>query len=523
MDKRMYYHSRCIPFESLRMDTSMAQQCYENMLTRTLTDECLPKLKDYGIEIVELRCVWAEIEREKGIFDLSRVKNDIKILKENGIGVGIFPWFQYPPAWVKDITMLKCAVHGIENTVMSLWDEKTLEAYDRLYGMLKRELGNDIDFIYAGIYGDYGEVCTVDENHHYHFMSKENHNCLWCGDELARRDYKNHLQNKYGTIENLNEAWGTAVGSFDDELITIEGNVTMKLDFSRWYANALLEFTDKVCAIIRKHFPDVRIGLPIGQPDEHLEAQTIKSQSAKIAAKHNMYARWTGLIYRGSFARNHILTRRVSTAAKFYGARFGIEAALILNKETAFDAIYETASNNATLLHNDPGNIIRAEEIYNQFKAMDIEAPFTSDLAVFYPVEAEQCKMLDINAFYEEMGFFRKRRDYEIADSYMIKDGYLKTVKKLLLAKNTIITKDTLSDIEDFIKDGGICYVVEGFEPTVLETGEKVTVGEKIEGYDFFGEEKEVFYTDHGSYITEYVPHEGRINHIDKRDGGLLL
>ena len=100
----------------------------------------------------------------------------------------------------------------------------------------------------------------------------------------------------------------------------------------------------------------------------------------------------------------------------------------------------------------------------------------------------------------------------------MIKDGYLKTVKKLLLAKNTIITKDTLSDIEDFIKDGGICYVVEGFEPTVLETGEKVTVGEKIEGYDFFGEEKEVFYTDHGSYITEYVPHEGRINHIDKTD-----
>ena len=516
MDKKMYYHSRCIPLESMRLDLPVGKKCYENMLTRTLTDECLPSLKNYGIEIIELRCVWAEIEREKGVFDLSRVKNDIKILKENGIGVGIFPWFQYPPSWVTDVTMLKCAVHGTQNTLMSLWDEKTLKAYDRLYGMLKRELGDDIDFIYAGIYGDFGEICTVDETKHYHFMTMENHGCLWCGDDLARADYKNYLVKKYGTVEKLNEAWETDVKSFDDELMTIEGNVIMKLDFSRWYVGCLLNFADKVCAIIRKHFPTVRIGLPIGHPDEHLEAQTIKSRAAKIAAKYDLYARWTGLIFRGNFAKNHILTRRVSTAAKFYGAKFGIEAALILNKETAFDAIYETISNNATLLHNDPGNIIRAEEIYNQFKKMDIEEPFTCDLAVFYPIEAEQCKLLNIREFYDEMGFFRKRCDYEIADSFMIKDGYLKTVKKLLLAKNTIITKDTLSDIEEWIKDGGICYVVKGFEPTVLESGEKVTIGEVIEDYEFFGEEKEVFYTDHGSYITEYIPHEGKINHIDK-------
>jgi len=516
MENKMYYHSRCIPLASMRLDMPVGRKCYENMLTKTLTDECLPRLKDYGIEIIELRCVWAEIEKEKGVFDLSRIKNDIRILKENGIGVGIFPWFQYPPSWVSDITMLKCAVHGTENTVMSLWDEKTLAAYDRLYGMLKQELGDDIDFIYAGIYGDFGEVCTVDETKHYHFMTMENHKCLWCGDNLARSDYKNYLKNKYDTIEKLNEAWGTSISSFDDDLINIEGKVTMRLDFSRWYVNALLEFADKVCAIIRKHFPDVRIGLPIGHPDEHLEAQTIKSQAAKIAAKYNMYARWTGLIFRGSFAKNHILTRRVSTAAKFYGAEFGLEAALILNKETAYDAIYETISNNATLLHNDPGNIIRAEEIYNQFKQMDIEQPFTSDLAVFYPIEAEQCKLLNIRTFYDEMGDFRKRCDYEIADSFMIKDGYLQTVKKLLLAKDTIITKDTLSDIEAWIHDGGICYVVKGFEPTVLETGEKVTIGEKIEDYDFFGEEKDAFYTNHGSYITEYIPHEGKINHILK-------
>ena len=57
----MYYHSRCIPLESMRLDLPVGKKCYENMLTRTLTDECLPSLKNYGIEIIELRCVWAEI------------------------------------------------------------------------------------------------------------------------------------------------------------------------------------------------------------------------------------------------------------------------------------------------------------------------------------------------------------------------------------------------------------------------------------------------------------------------------
>jgi len=514
--KRMYYHSRCIPLESMRVELPVAKQCYENMLTRTLTDECLPKLKEYGIEIIELRCVWSEIEQEEGVFDLSRIRNDIKILKGNGIGVGIFPWFQYPPAWVQDITMLKCVVHGTENTLMSLWDKKTLAAYDRLYAMLARELGEDIDFIYAGIYGDFGEVCTVDVTKHYHFMSMENHKCLWCGDDLARADYKNHLMGKYETVEALNKAWGTDVQSFDDDLMATQGNVIMKLDFARWYVDSMMEFADQVCAIIRKHFPHVRIGLPIGHPDEHIEAQNVKSQAAKIAAKYNMCARWTGLMLRGDFARNHILTRRVSTAAKFYGAEFGLEASLILNRETALDAIYETLSNNATLLHNDPGNILRAEEIYSQFKQMDIEEPFTSDLAIFYPVEAEQCKLLDVQKFYEEMGSFRKRCDYEIADSYMIKDGYLKTIKSLLLTKNTILTRETLSDLENWVRDGGVVYVVRDCEPTILETGEKATVGQCIDGYDFFGVEKDVFYTAHGNYMTEYHPSEGIICHVQK-------
>ncbi len=464
MNNKVYYHTRHIPIEHLKLDHPYGKKVYDNLLCDSIDSPCADKLCDYGIDIVETRLVWNEMEPEEGKYNFSRLDRDIAKIKAKGLGVGVFPWFQHPPKWYTDGVRLKCPEHGEESTLISLWDtDRLLEIYDRLYGELAKRYSDVIDFLYVGVYSDYGEVCMPLGVSHYKFSPS--HICrksFWDADE--------------GAVRSKNEA--------------LKNNKSI-MSYAEWYTNSLMDFTDKVCAIVRKYFPNVRAALPIGCVGENLYNGQIKSLSAKIAAKYNITARWTGWCLDGEFELSNIGTRRVSTAASFYGADFGLETPLYLSEETAPHALFEVLSNNTTIIHNDPGNIFRAYDVYKPLRDYTAAVPFECDKAVFYPLEGEQLGKID---FYEEYRLqcaeLRRHCDFEVTDHRMIKDGY---TKDLIFTPNAPL----LSATAQLIKEIGLHAVyIKDTPPIIIETGEKFCYGTPIKDYSSLGKWD-------GCYITK--------------------
>lgn len=455
MNTKVFYHSRHIPVEHLRLDKRLGKKCYDNLLANSIDSPCVEKLCDYGIDIVETRLVWNELEPEPGKYDFSRFERDVEKIKSRGLGVGVFPWFQHPPKWFNDAVRLKCPEHGEESTFISIWDgEKLLEIYDRLYAELAKRYKDVIDFVYVGIYSDYGEVCMPLGIEHYVFSPS--HICkksFWDADECA-------VKSKTKALENNSSI----------------------MAYAEWYTDSVMEFTDKVCAIFRKHFPNVRAALPIGCVGESLYYGQVKSRSAQIAAKYNITARWTGWCLDGIFEESHVGTRRVSTAAKFYGADFGLETPLYLGEETASHALFEVLSNNTSIIHNDPGNIFRAYDIYKSLRDYSVPVPFECDKAVFYPLEGEQLGKIDFYTEYKlDCAKLRRHCDFEVADFNMLKQGYR---NQMIFTPNVPI----LSETAGFIRNTGLdCIYFEDAPPIIIETGEKFRFGSSVKDHSAFG------------------------------------
>lgn len=516
------YCSRHIPEEHLNFNAPLAKNIKRNGLCDVLTDpEILKPIKNYEIQLIVTRLVWWAMEKERGVLNYDRLKRDMDLIEKNGFQVGIMPWFQHPPEWATHFTKAKCLEHNMESTIPSLWDKNLLVAYDRLWEDLANKFGSRIKFLINTVYSDYGEVCYQLKVEHYKFSSPHTHSGFWCGDILARRDYKNYLIKKYRNIERLNEAWQRDFSSFEADLMPelpfTKNSVNQRLDFMNWYSGSLLNLADAVGKIVRKYFPDIVRAYPIGVSAEPLRTGNIKSLSVKIAAKHNMVAWWTGLGHLKEFALSNVLDRRVSSAARFYGCKFGIEAALILNKDNALNAVYEILSNSASFVHNDPGNIIRAEGLYEKYRHfVEKPLPVICSVSVYYPVEAEMCEAMEIQPVYQEFKELRGYCDYEVADSYMIQDGFLTTTKELILPKNCLIPQETANIISEWVQKGGLVYYIEGNGPRILETDQKYDVGTGIKNWTRFGEKDGCYYTDHGDKISKYDPINGTIDIINK-------
>ncbi len=473
---KCYIHTRHIPREHINLETPMGKRIETNGLLDILEGDNIKVILDAGVEYIETRLVWYCLEKEQGKLDFSRVNRDFDRIEKLGFKPALFVWPQHVPKWV-EITKLKCLEHGEECTIPSLWDERLLGYYDHVYGEIAKRYGDRIKFLYFGIYGDYGEYTYAIGVKQYIFSSPHTHDGKWCGDELAKSDFALCMQKKYGSIDALNKAWGTNHKDFSADIMPEIGvGGVAELDREKWYADSLTSFTDKVCAIIRKHFPNVRGAMPLGIVGDR--NGLCKSDAVKLCKKYGITPRWTGWAHLGDFGKSDSLCKRVSSAARFYGTDFGLEAALELYEGNAGNAVFEAVSNGATMIHNDPGNFARAIGLYKKLADMlKGEMPLI-DTAVFYPLEDIWVSKADIFDFAKETGSIRSHTDYELCDSYMIKDGFLKGMKRLILTDGISLPKETYEKIREFQKDGG--KVEAAGEVYIYETGEKIDIFERV-------------------------------------------
>ncbi len=534
MGKKMYYHTRHIPERQLNLETPMGAEVKNNGLCDVLEEPFYSCMKEYSIDVIETRCVWYEIEPEPGVYDFSKLRADVEAIRNKGFGVGVFPWFMHPPKWEKEITRARCLEHGEDSNIISLWDNRTLETYDRLYEALKNEMGDEIDFLYVCIYGDFGEPQYPHNTKHYIFSPKHAHFGLWSGDPLARADFKRFLKEKYSTIAELNTAWQSDYASFDEDLMVWREDIGFKMDYQKWYTDSLMDFTDKACAVARKHFPNTRMGMPIGCKSDSLCFGQTKSTVSKICAKYNIVSRCTTLADFSDYAHSNVVTRRIATASQFYGADYGVESPLTLEKSTAYTAVYQIISSNTVLVHNDPGNIYRARDVYFKYRDLKEALPFKCEYAAFYSVEGEKCMhpcglkdfaadVKNDSAFYpvemfDELAKLRKCVDFDIIDEVLIEDGFLKSNPKVVLIRNIQIAKSTAEKISEYEKNGGEVYYIESAPPVILETGEIFICGKPVDDYTAFGTPDGKFYTDHGDRISVFDEENCEIyfNSLDK-------
>lgn len=460
---RPRFHSRHIPIELLNLQTPKGREVVRNGLCDTIKPDVLKRLRDLGVELVEMRFVWWEIEPESGRFDWTRALRDMDAVLNAGLKIGMFAWFQYPPTWYDPERTAHARLHAVgsneESTVLSLWDPKTIEVYDRLLGISADTLKGRLSFVYNAISGSYGEVEYGLAANHYKFSSPIGRYLL--GDRCARASFAKELERKYGSVDALNKAWGSKARSFDDDLIPklpFENNsLQQRDDCMQWSTGSVLDFADSVCGLYKKHFPGIPGALPLGFVQEQISVGQIKSRAAKLAAKHGLTSRWTGCAVLGTFGRSNLLARRIASAAHFYRSPFGTEAALTLEAGNAANGLYESFANGASLIHDDPENIFRAIEVHKNLRSTLIVDPPKTSTVVFYPVEDN---LLQIDGFSWETlinrcAELRRVTDYDVCDSYMIRDGYLKGKRDLFLLVNSHLREDTARAAVEFAATSG--------------------------------------------------------------------
>ena len=163
------------------------------------------------------------------------------------------------------------------------------------------------------------------------------------------------------------------------------------------------------------------------------------------------------MAYLKSFDRSNVLARRFASAAHFYKAPFATEAALVLTRENAANGLYESLANGAMLVHDDPQNILRAQDIHKKLRPSLFVSPPVCRAAVLYPLADEMLEIdnFQFDAFVDRAAPLRHECDYDICDECMIRDGYLDRLEDLLVLVPTVIGEESLSLIQSFLRRGG--------------------------------------------------------------------
>lgn len=202
---------------------------------------------------------WKLFESEEGRFDFSLMDDAMEILKKEGISVIMGTPTAAPPKWL-----------------VNKYDVLMRDKYGRARGWGSRRecCANNPDYIQKS------KIIVREMAKHYTNNKQiiawqiDNefgcHNSTRCYCEHCRRAFAKWLEQKYGTIENLNKSWGTAFWSlgfesFDDIILptynSCEGdygntwshNPSLDLDYRRFASDSWVKYQQMQIDIIREY------------------------------------------------------------------------------------------------------------------------------------------------------------------------------------------------------------------------------------------------------------------------------
>ncbi|MCO8269438.1 beta-galactosidase [Actinoplanes sp. TRM 88003] len=225
---------------------------------REVWDDDVRAMREAGVTIVSLAIFsWARLETAEGEYDFGWLDDAIDLLHANGISVDLATATASPPPW---LTTRHPEILPVDKQGNTIWPGgrqqwRPTSPIFRTYALrLVRAI--------AERYGNHPAVVA------WHVSNELGcHNVYDYSDDAAAA-FRTWLRARYASIDELNEAWGTAFWSqwyTDFEQIlpprqaATHPNPTQQLDFKRFSSDALKDYLIAEREILREITPDIPV------------------------------------------------------------------------------------------------------------------------------------------------------------------------------------------------------------------------------------------------------------------------
>lgn len=220
--------------------------------SREVWDEDIRLMQEAGVNLVSIGIFsWVLIEPEEGVYDFTFLDEIIDLLHSAGIDVDLATPTAGPPAWfyrkypqARAITREGVPLAAGSRGIVSPSSPEYRRAARAISSQLAQRYGSHPAVVLWHVHNEYGAPIT--ESY----------------DEASVEAFRQWLKRRYGTLETLNNAWGTTFwgqryGQWQEidapRLSASVTNPAHRLDFKRFSSGALLECYQIERDAIREH------------------------------------------------------------------------------------------------------------------------------------------------------------------------------------------------------------------------------------------------------------------------------
>lgn len=220
-------------------------------------DEDVKLMKQAGVNVVSLGIFsWDRVQPSEGEWDFAWLDRIIGKLGAAGISVDLATMTAAAPLWLYETYPEVLPVEA-DGTVVNAGSRQSWRPTSPVFRKFALELVRRL----AERYGDNPAVTAWHVDNELGWNNRHDYS------DDAQREFRRWCARKYGSVEALNEAWGTAfwsqhVNSFDEVLLPRHmgadsmANPAQQLDFERFGSDCLLDFYHAERDVIRQICPD---------------------------------------------------------------------------------------------------------------------------------------------------------------------------------------------------------------------------------------------------------------------------
>lgn len=222
---------------------------------REVWDEDVLLMKEAGVNLVTLAVFsWSRLEPADGAYDFGWLDDIMDLLHANGIGVDLATPDAVPPAWLvaQHPDILPVLADG---STFGFGSRQHFDVSHPVYREKSLAMAEKMGERYAA----HPALCMWHVNNEYGPVSYGPH---------ADRAFRTWLQEKYGDLEELNQAWSTDVwGQRYSDWGQVNApaqprtwsNPSRRLDYHRFTSDSMLAHFKAERDILRRHTPDLPI------------------------------------------------------------------------------------------------------------------------------------------------------------------------------------------------------------------------------------------------------------------------